>query len=196
MMFDYQGGMDELLERIPLIELMIPRGIKEDPEINDKIRFLEKRQEKEDNDLPVFPVAHELIYSYDYGDGWDVRITLEDCFYTKDRFDAQRESELSGGIVVPVTDKQVLVDKTAFDMNNQKLGKAMTLKVATVAMKKKPIGLAVDGLSLMDDVGGIHGYIDFLRIIHGEDSDEKQDMKEWAKWMGWTGRMNTPETLI
>jgi len=196
MMFDYQGGMDELLERIPLIELMIPRGIKEDPEINDKIRFLEKRQEKEDNDLPVFPVAHELIYSYDYGDGWDVRITLEDCFYTKDRFDAQRESELSGGIVVPVTDKQVLADKTAFDMNNQKLGKAMTLKVATVAMKKKPIGLAVDGLSLMDDVGGIHGYIDFLRIIHGEDSDEKQDMKEWAKWMGWTGRMNTPETLI
>ena len=196
MMFDYQGGMDELLERIPLIELMIPRGIKEDCKINDKIKFLQKQQENEEKDLPVFPVAHELIYSYDYGDGWDVRITLEDCFYTKDRFDAQRESGLSGGIVIPVTDKQVLADKTAFDMNNQKLGKAMTLKVATVAIKKKPIGLAVDGLSLMDDVGGIHGYIDFLRTIHGEDPDEKQDMKEWAKWMGWTGRMNTPETLI
>ncbi len=142
MMFDYQGGMDELLERIPLIELMIPRGIKEDPEINDKIKFLQKRQEKEEKD------------------------------------------------------KQGLAYKTAFDMNNRKLGKAMTLKVATVAMRKKPIGLAVDGLSLMDDVGGIHGYIDFLRTIHGEDPDEKQDMKEWAKWMGWTGRMNTPETLI
>ena len=102
---------------------------------------------------------------------------------------------MSGGIVIPVTDKQVLADKTAFDMNNQKLGKAMTLKVATVVMKKKPIGLAVDGLSLMDDVGGIHGYIDFLRTIHGEDPDEKQDMKEWAKWMGWIGKMNTPETL-
>ena len=196
MMFDYHGGMDELLERIPLIELMIPRGIKEDCKINDKIKFLQKQQENEEKDLPVFPVAHELIYSYDYGDGWDVRITLEDCFYTKDRFDARRESGLSGGIVIPVTDKQVLADKTAFDMNNQKLGKAMTLKVATVAMKKKPIGLAVDGLSLMDDIGGIHGYIDFLRTIHGEDPDEKQDMKEWAKWMGWTGRMNIPETLI
>ena len=196
MMFDYQGGMDELLERIPLIELMIPRGIKEDCKINDKIKFLQKQQENEEEDLPVFPVAHELIYSYDYGDGWDVRITLEDCFYTKDRFDTQRETGLSGEIVVPVTDKQVLADKTAFDMNNQKLGKAMTLKVAFVAMKKKPIGLAVDGLSLMDDVGGIHGYIDFLRTIHGDDPDEKQDLKEWAKWMGWTGRMNTPETLI
>ncbi len=196
MMFDYQGGMDELLERIPVIELMIPMGLKEDPKINDKIKFLQKRQEKEEKDLPVIPVTHELVYTYDYGDGWDVRITLEDCFYTKDWFDAQRESGLSGGIVIPVTDKQVLADKTAFDMNNQKLGKAMTLKVATVAMKKKPIGLAVDGLSLMDDVGGIHGYIEFLRTIHGEDPDEKQDMKEWAKWMGWTGRMNTPETLI
>ena len=196
LLFDYQGGMDELLERIPLIELMIPKGIKEDPEIKDKVKFLQKRQESEAKDLPVLPVAHEIIYSYDYGDGWDVRITLEDCYYTKDEFDAKRESGLEGGILVPVTDKQVLADKTAFDMNNQKLGKAMALKVATVAMKKKPVGLSVDGLSLMDDVGGIHGYIDFLRVIHGENPDEKEDMKEWAKWMGWTGRMVKPENLL
>ena len=48
----------------------------------------------------------------------------------------------------------------------------------------------------MDDVGGIGGYIDFLRVIHGEDPDEKEDMKEWAKWMGWTGRMIKPENLL
>ncbi len=196
LLFDYQGGMDELLERIPLVELLIPIGIKEDPEIMDKIKFLQKRQEKEPKDLSVLPVAHELIYSYDYGDGWDVRITLEDCYYTKDEFDAQKESGLEGGIIIPVTDKQVLADKTAFDMNNQKLGKAMTLKVATVAMKKKPVGLTVDGLSLMDDVGGIGGYVDLLRVIHGDDPDEKEDMKEWAKWMGWTSRMTKPESLL
>ncbi len=196
LLFDYQGGMDELLERIPLIELLIPRGIKEDPEIMDKIKLLQKRQEKEAKDISVLPIAHELIYSYDYGDGWDVRITLEDCSYTKDAFDAQKESGPEGGIIIPVTDKQVLADRTAFDMNNQKFGKAMTLKVATVAMKKKPVGLTVDGLSLMDDVGGIYGYIDFLRVIHGEDPDEKENMKEWAKWMGWTGRMTKPESLL
>ena len=196
MLFDYQGGMDELLERIPLIQLLIPRGIKEDPEIKEKIKFLQKRQEKEAKDLDVLPVAHELIYSYDFGDGWDVKITLEDCYYTKNGFDAPKESSLEGGIIIPVTDKQVLADKTAFDMNNQKLGKAMALKVAMVAMKKKPVGLSVDGLSLMDDVGGIGGYIDFLRVIHGEDPDEKEDMKEWAKWMGWTGRMIKPENLL
>lgn len=196
MLFDYQGGMDELLERIPLIQLLIPRGIKEDPEIKEKIKFLQKRQEKEAKDIDVLPVAHELIYSYDFGDGWDVKITLEDCYYTKNGFDAKKESSLEGGIIVPVTDKKVLADKAAFDMNNQKLGKAMALKVAMVAMKKKPVGLSVDGLSLMDDVGGIDGYIDFLRVIHGEDPDEKEDMKEWAKWMGWTGRMIKPENLL
>ena len=196
MLFDYQGGMDELLERIPLIQLLIPRGIKEDPEMKEKIKFLQKRQEKEAKDIDVLPVAHELIYSYDFGDGWDVKITLEDCYYTKNGFNAKKESGLEGGIIVPVTDKQVLADKAAFDMNNQKLGKAMALKVAMVAMKKKPVGLSVDGLSLMDDVGGIGGYIDFLRVIHGEDPDEKEDMKEWAKWMGWTGRMIKPENLL
>jgi len=194
--FDYQGGMDELLERIPLIELLIPKGIKEDPELTDKIKFLQKRQEKEGTDLSALPVAHELIYSYDYGDGWDVRITLEDCYYTKDADDAQKESGLAGGIIIPVIDKQILADKTAFDMNNQKLGKALALKVATVAMKKRPVGLSVDGLSLMDDVGGIRGYIDFLQVIHGDDPDEKEEMKEWAKWMGWTGRMVKPENLL
>lgn len=196
MLFDYQGGMDELLERIPLIQLLIPRGIKEDPEIKEKIKFLQKRQEKEAKDIDVLPVTHELIYSYDFGDGWDVKITLEDCYYTKNGFDASKESSLEGGIIIPVTDKQVLADKTAFDMNNQKLGKAMALKVAMVAMKKKPVGISVDGLSLMDDVGGIGGYIDFLRVIHGEEPDEKEDMKEWAKWMGWTGRMIKPENLL
>ncbi len=196
MMFDYQGGMDELLERIPLIELMVPHGIKNDPEVYDRIKFLIKQQEEDDKDHSVFPVAHELIYEYDYGDGWEVRITLEDCYYTKDRFDAQRESGLSGGIVIPVTDKQILADAMAFNMNNQKLSKGMTLKVATVAMKKCPVCIALDGMSLMDDVGGIHGYIDFLRTIHGNDPDEREDMKSWGRWMGWTGRMNKPETLL
>ena len=196
MMFDYQGGMDELLERIPLIELMIPEGIKDDPAVYDRIKFLVKQQEEDDNDHSVLPVAHELTYEYDYGDGWEVKIILEDCYYTKNIFDAQRESGLSGAVVMPVSDKQVLADMTAFDKNNQKLSKSMALKVATVAMKKRPVCIVLDGMSLMDDVGGIHGYIDFLRTIHGNDPDEREDMKSWGRWMGWTGRMNKPETLL
>ena len=39
----------------------------------------------------------------------------------------------------------------------------------------------------MDDVGGIHGYVRFLETIHGFDLDERDDMREWARGMGWTG---------
>lgn len=106
MMFDYQGGMDELLERIPLIELMIPVGIKDNPAVYDRIQFLIKQQEEDDKDHSVLPVARELTYEYDYGDGWEVKITLEDCYYTKDIFDTQRESGLSGAVVMPVTDRK------------------------------------------------------------------------------------------
>lgn len=63
-------------------------------------------------------------------------------------------------------------------------------------LRSRPVCLSLDGLPLMDDVGGIHGYVGFLRTIHGNDSEEKKDMREWAKWMGWTGRMNKTETLF
>ena len=72
-------------------------------------------------------------------------------------------------------------------MNNQKLGVADALKVATVALKKRPVCMGLDGMRLIDDVGGIHGYVDFLKTIHStdpEDRDEKKQYKEWAKWMG------------
>ena len=194
--FEYQGGLDELLERIPLIELLIPRGIKKDPEIKEKINCLQKRQAEEMIDLSVIPVTHELFYSYDYGDGWKVRITLEDCYYTKLKSAEALERSHEEQINNLVVDRRGLSDILAFDMNNNMLGKAMSLKVATVVTKRRPVGLLVDGLNLMDDVGGIQGYVDFLKVIHGKDNTQKEDLKEWAKWMGWTGRMVKPENLL
>lgn len=197
--FYFEGRMDELLERIPLIELMIPEGIKEDDDLSDQIDFILNLQAKTKENMPVVPVTKELVYAYDYGDGWEVNIRLTDCYYTKDRFDAVQENRLYGKAIPTVEDKNVLADRTAFDMNNQKLGVADALKVAAVAMKKRPVCTGLDGMSVMDDVGGIHGYIDFLQTIHStdpEDRDEKKQYKEWAKWMGWTGKMSKPETLL
>ena len=194
--YDFEGRMDEILERIPLIELMIPDGIKEDENLMDKIAFLQKRQEDEENEIPVVPVTDEIIYAYDFGDGWEVSIKLTNCYYTKDRFDAEEESGLKDGVVCSLDDKKALTDKTAYDMNNQNVGKALAVKIATVAFKRRPVCLALDGMSLMDDVGGIHGYVDFLRTIHEAEPDERKELREWAKWMGWNGRMSKPETLL
>ena len=50
-----------------------------------------------------------------------------------------------------------------------------------------PLCIALDGnLPLIQDVGGIHGYCDFLKTINGEDADARQDLLEWAR--GPTGR--------
>ncbi len=54
----------------------------------------------------------------------------------------------------------------------------------------RPVTLAVDGEMLMDDVGGIFGFIDFLKTINevSDDLDEyderslKQEKKDWLSW--------------
>ena len=62
--------------------------------------------------------------------------------------------------------------------------------------KEIPMCLATDGLCLLDDVGGVHGFEDMLRIIHGDYPAEAEEMREWAKGMGWTGRMSKPKKML
>ena len=35
-----------------------------------------------------------------------------------------------------------------------------------------------------------------LEDLHGEDLSEKESMKEWARSMGWTGRMINPKNIL
>jgi len=106
------------------------------------------------------------------------------------------EEKLHGFVPVMINERQAIADEVAYDMDNHNVGKALSLRIASVKYKRKPECVALDGLSVMDDVGGIHGYVDFLKTIHGDDPAEKEDMKSWARFMGWTGRMNRPETLL
>ena len=62
--------------------------------------------------------------------------------------------------------------------------------------KKTPICIRVDGLSVLDDVGGIYGFIDMLKTIHGNDFEKADEMREWAKTQGWTGRATKPINMI
>lgn len=87
----------------------------------------------------------------------------------------------------------------------------------------RPVCLAADGLPVMDDVGGLGGYVRFLRGIHraeewsywarktAEEGGKKTEIPEnipdnwgydednildWAWGQGWTGRMSRPEKLL
>lgn len=56
--------------------------------------------------------------------------------------------------------------------------------------------VAADGLKVVDDCGGLHGYLNMLRTINGDDKEESNDMKVWARGLGWTGRKSKPENML
>ncbi len=99
------------------------------------------------------PVTHELIYEYDYGDGWEVRITVSDKAYT----DEEKEF---------------------------------------VCQSYCPRCICKDGLNVLDDVGGMWGYRDFLVTIHEASEEEQEEMREWARYLGWTGRNVSPKNML
>lgn len=46
----------------------------------------------------------------------------------------------------------------------------------------------LNGLSVMDDVAGVHGYIDFLTEIRLNMPPERDEMRNWAKGIGWKNK--------
>ena len=68
-----------------------------------------------------------------------------------------------------------------------------------VYINARPIVIAADGLPLIEDVGGVYGYIDFLKGINGLDSEMYEDKKDyliWAKNNGWPGKIGNLRTLL
>lgn len=49
---------------------------------------------------------------------------------------------------------------------------------------------------MLDDVGGIGGFIDMLKTIHGDDLEAAEEMREWAKGQGWFGRSVKIENML
>ncbi len=64
------------------------------------------------------------------------------------------------------------------------------------ALQGAPLCVQSDGMNLVDDCGGIGGYLKMLRVLNGKDSEEKAEMRAWARSLGWTGRLNRPEKML
>lgn len=167
----------ELLERLPITSLMYTgqeNSIAEAKEhaknqLNkicfediyeqyERTYFKSRKQRREfleKYNINVLPVTHLLNYSYDYGDGWKVKITC-DGVLSKDE-----------------------IEQSIFE---------------EVIEKHRPLCIAKDGIELVDDVGGIHGFCEMLETIYEcdfydeEAVEERDSMLNWAQMMGWTGR--------
>ena len=68
---------------------------------------------------------------------------------------------------------------------------------ATVLTKHKPVCLHKDGVNVLDDVGGLGGFIRFLtEIYEGEDKEERSDYKVWAQGLGWSKRKISNKLIL
>lgn len=121
---------------------------------------------------PCAPLTDTLKYSYDFGDDWNVTITAQRCY------------QCSDGAWVSADDGDDPMGELA-----QQVGKVWD--------KEQPVCIAVDGLNVMDDVGGLPGYCDFLyHRFESPDPMQKEECRSWAKAQGWTGRFRNLERML
>lgn len=152
----------------------IPAGFDEfmDEEMLDEIKEVKLGAESPYNQPVTNPFTDEIYYNYDFGDDWKVRI--KGSCGCEDLVEASRitQEELDDAIVQVYT-------------------------------TYRPVVIAQDGLSVFDDVGGMTGYCEFLKGTYGkgeyngpyEYGDRKENL-EWAKSMGWNGRMCNNRTML
>ena len=144
-----------------------------------------------DHNPEPIPALSALCYRYDYGDGWEIKITCTNAWYDRSVYARDEEGNMRRDRNGFVPEKASFVD--AFD---QQVGGEFLDQLLEIAKKEKPVCIAWDGMSLVDDVGGIGGFCEFLETINGDDPEAKKSYKKWARGLGWTGRMPKPENML
>ncbi|MBK5252258.1 MAG: hypothetical protein JJE29_06465 [Peptostreptococcaceae bacterium] len=153
----FDSALDELLERIPVAEVLGVKG--------GKLAECEEIQKWMDGHA-LKPVTDKLIYNYDFGDNWVVEIT---------RFSDWKE----------LSEQDVIEENW------------LSEAVGIVNDKHKPVCINKKGGYVMDDVGGMGGFADFLyNIYKSEDMEEREAYREWAKSMGWRKKKVELEKML
>lgn len=66
----------------------------------------------------------------------------------------------------------------------------------TVLKRNMPVCMNKEGLSVLDDVGGLSGFAEFLGVIYeGDDKEERASSLAWAKSLGWDPK-KTPSKMM
>ena len=200
----FMASVDELIERLPISEILFPVGGKLNIDAFDDL-FEEKVAILQEN-LPVYADIIEKIDKIDDND----RLT-EDQKFAKIRSIMEKE-------LIPVIEECNIpsVPLTSAITYEYDYGDGWTVeitcleeyddattdeRVSAVMKEQKPRCIAIDGLPVCDDVGGPYGYTEMLSAMHGAHSemfeyDDAESSRDWAKSMGWTGRMTKPEKLL
>lgn len=159
----------------------------------DNNAMLQIRILREKTEPKLMPFVHDIIYQYDFGDGWCIRITCEEGYYYNDLFDAADGRY----VAAKINDRDFVAGRDYYRSgDDRRVDDQLNEVLRYVEWKKHPACVATDGMYLVDDVGGVYGFVDFIRTLHGTDKQEAQEMQEWAEGLGWSPRMNKPEKML
>ena len=211
----FEMDLDGLLERLRLDEVLFAKGASKPgkkqlaKQVEDRNKLYEECLEKhlnakhsataqyfqlpwkEDNER-VIPMTDELIYRYDFGDGWCVSITCEEQYFIKDRID-----DANGRfVVVPMDNQAWLKDTRVYNHLGEQIFDEEREIIASVGLFRKLRCIYSDGLNVLDDVGGIYGFASFLEELHEGEPEERENCKMWSSNMGWTGREAKPKSVL
>ena len=182
---DLGGDITHLLERLSLMEyLFLPRNKYFLDPIEEKIAFLEDGLE-ENLDLwrgILLDIDKNYNLFCTYTALTTVRMQAQShrIYYSYDYGDGWDVS-------IELTE-----DYYEEDLDGQE-----GMVIQSVLNDHSPVCVDADGLPVFDDVGGVGGYIDFLTTIHLNENEEERDQaREWARSLGWTGRAVKPENLL
>lgn len=162
---------------------------KEDEKLDELARKLQNLA-IENQPLPL-PIAKTFYYNYDFGDNWWIKITVEDVYSVEEIPEIEDEAARNE-MVKQIGEKDVAF----FNKNCEYIDGELYELVKLAWGLEKPVCIAKDGLDVMDDVGGVGGYINFLQELHEGDKETRAENKEWARSQGWTGRDRKPEKML
>ena len=61
----------------------------------------------------------------------------------------------------------------------------------------QPVCIHQDGIFVLDDVGGMGGYVRMLRTLYeSKNADEKKEVRQWASGLGWSARRVSNDLLL
>lgn len=194
-----QNALQQLLDmfrKIDLIEEEADQYIPKDgkPDVDVLVPYFMQMDINDlvlNNNPEAIPALSSLIYRYDYGDGWEVKITCTNAWFDRSTYARDEEGNMRRDRNGFIQEKALFVDVFDHEVSGEFLD-----KLKSIEKKEKPVCIAWDGMNLVDDVGGIHGFCEFLVAINGDDPKKKKFYKTWAKSLGWTGRMPKPENVL
>lgn len=176
----------------------------------------------------VKPFFGELMYFYDKGENWQVRIRCLNQFKLAEgkediHFPAKsiKTQELPGSDFHRLKASNLVAEgqnpACEYSLSKNDISSSSALNASspgtwqdchgrnvpdkirgfldTVMNTLSPVCFRSDGVMLMDDIGGISGFFEFLRTLNGRDKTESRRVRELAEIYGWSEKTD-PKTII